>query len=442
MLVDHAACEHGYKAGDQDTQQYCRLCMVDLKAETEARPKHPLNGLRDYLALEPNILVLLVGLFVIGMGEELWVRFMPKYLEGLGATIVIIGTFASFMKVVDALYQYPGGWLSDRLGRKRALVMFTIIAILGYLIYLLSASWELVFVGTLFVLAWSSMSQPAIFALIGDTLGKSKRAMGFSVQSIWKRVPIVIAPVIGGILMTRWGLINGMRIGFVVSIVLALAAVYIQSHYYHTPQKSKNDGGISLISVWRLMPGALRSLLLADCMTRFGANLAAVYVILLVINLRGKTSVDFGLYIGLQMMVAIALYIPAAWIADRIGRRPLILVTFTLFVLFPLALIALPPELLVVAFILAGLREFGEPARKALIVDLAADTHRGRVVGFYYLVRGLAVIPAPIIGAVLWQRGYQWPFICAGLISLIGLGLFAYFSRGKGFSAHTRPQAS
>ena len=221
-----------------------------------------LGAVRDFLALEPNILVLLAGLFVIGLGEELWVRFMPKYLEDLGATVVIIGTFASFTRFVDALYKYPGGWLSDLLGRKRALVMFTVIAIVGYLIYLVSNSWELVFVGTLFALAWSSMSQPAIFALIGDTLAKSKRAMGFSVQSIWKRVPIVIAPVIGGYLMMRFGFINGMRAGFVVSIILALVAVYIQSHYYNTPQKSKNNSSASLISVWRIMPTALRNLLL------------------------------------------------------------------------------------------------------------------------------------------------------------------------------------
>ncbi len=403
--------------------------MLDRNAE---ETKGLLGTVRDFLALEPNILVLLAGLFVIGLGEELWVRFMPKYLEGLGATVVIIGTFASFTRFVDALYKYPGGWLSDLLGRKRALVMFTVIAIVGYLIYLVSNSWELVFVGTLFALAWSSMSQPAIFALIGDTLAQSKRAMGFSVQSIWKRVPIVIAPVIGGYLMMRFGFINGMRAGFVVSIILALVAVYIQSHYYNTPQKSQNNDSASLISVWRIMPTALRNLLLADCMTRFGANLAAVYVILLVINLRGKTSIDFGAYTGLQMLVAISLYIPAAWLADHIGRRPLILVTFSMFVLFPLALIGLPPEFLFVAFVIAGLREFGEPARKALIVDLAADTHRGRVVGLYYLIRGLAVIPAPIIGAVLWQRGYQWPFIFAGLVALVGLALFAFFSRRFG----------
>ena len=403
--------------------------------QAAGKAKNLLNRLRDFLALEPNILVLLAGLFVIGLGEELWVRFMPKYLEALGATVVIIGTFASFKKVVDALYQYPGGWLSDLMGRKRALVMFTMIAVVGYVIYLFSNSWEMVFVGTLFVMAWSSMSQPAIFALIGDTLKKSKRAMGFSVQSIWKRVPIVIAPAIGGYLMVRYDLVTGMRIGFMVSIALALVAVYIQARFYNTPQKSENKSSASLLSTWGLMPMGLRNLLLADCMTRFGSNVAATYVILLVINLRNHSTVDFGAYTGLQMLIAISLYIPAAWLADHIGRRPLILVTFTMFALFPLALVALPPEYLLVAFVLAGIREFGEPARKALIVDLAADTHRGRVVGLYYLIRGMVVIPAPLIGAALWQRGYQWPFIAAGLISLVGLLLYAYFSRGDRISA-------
>jgi MFS family permease len=121
--------------------------------------------LRDFLALKHNIVVLLGALLVIGMGEELWVRFMPKYLEVLGASALAIGAYGSFKRVVDTAYQYPGGWLADRFGRKRALVFFNLIAAMGYLVYLLTRSWEIVILGTLLVLAWSSMSQPAIFAL-------------------------------------------------------------------------------------------------------------------------------------------------------------------------------------------------------------------------------------------------------------------------------------
>jgi MFS family permease len=383
------------------------------------------KSLRDLFALEHNIVVLLGALLVIGMGEELWVRFMPKYLEALGAGAVAIGAYGSFKRVVDTLYQYPGGWLADRLGRRRALTMFNVVAATGYLLYLLTSRWELVIAGALLVMAWSSMSQPAIFALIGDTLGRSRRAMGFSIQSIWKRVPIVIAPVLGGYLLARLGLVPGMRVGFAVALLFALVAIYLQSHFYRDMALPRDSKRAQLHLVWRLMPGSLRRLLLAECLVRFGSNMAAIYVVLWVINVHGKTPLEFGALTSLQMAVAIAGYLPAAYLADRWGRQPFILATFGLFALFPLSLVALPPGWLFVAFVVAGLREIGEPARKARIVDLAEEAHRGRVVGLYYLVRGLAVIPAPLLGGLLWQYGHSWPFILGGIASASGLCLYA-----------------
>jgi len=80
-------------------------------------------------------------------------------------------------------------------------VLFNLLAILGYTLYLFSRHWILFLVGTLFVAAWSSMSLPATFAVIGDSLAKSRRAIGFGVQSILKRVPIIIAPALGDFLL-------------------------------------------------------------------------------------------------------------------------------------------------------------------------------------------------------------------------------------------------
>jgi len=382
-------------------------------------------AIREFFALERNIIVLLGALLVIGMGEELWVRFMPKYLEALGASAVAIGAYGSFKRIVDTLYQYPGGWLADKLGRKRALVLFNLIAAAGYLLYLLAARWEVVLLGTLLVLAWSSMSQPAIFAVIGDTLGRSKRAMGFSVQSIWKRIPIVIAPPVGGYLLARLGLVSGMHVGFAFSLVLALVAIYWQSHFYRgaAPDEEAKPAGPGFI--WRIMPPSLRRLLLADCLVRFGSNLAMVYVVLWVINVHGGTPMAFGAFTSLQMVTAIAVYLPAAHFADRYGRQPFILATFVFFALFPISLVLLPWRWLFLAFVIAGLREIGEPARKARIVDLAEKVHRGRVVGLYYLLRGLATIPAPILGGMLWQQGIIWPFLLGGLASAMGLGIYA-----------------
>ena len=389
-------------------------------------------SIRKFFALEHNILVLLGALLVIGMGEELWARFMPKYLEALGAGAVAIGAYGSFKKIVDALYQYPGGWLADRLGRKRALTLFNVIAASGYLVYLLTTRWEWVIAGTLLVMAWSSMSQPAIFALIGDTLSRAKRAMGFSVQSIWKRVPIVIAPPLGGYLLARFGLVPGMRIGFGVALLFALVAIYLQSHFYQGAPPLQDGQRTRVSLVWHLMPASLRRLLLADCLVRFGSNLAAIYVVLWVISVQGKTPLAFGSLISLQMTVAIAGYLPAAYLADRWGRQPFILATFAFFTLFPLSLVALPSQWLFLAFVIAGLREIGEPARKARIVDSAEGNHRGRIIGLYYLIRGLVTIPAPLLGGLLWQYGKSWPFVLGGIVSSLGLGLYAMRPRLPG----------
>ena len=383
------------------------------------------SNVRQFLALEHNIVVLLGALLVIGMGEELWVRFMPKYLEALGATAVAIGAYGSFKRVIDTIYQYPGGWLADRMGRKRALVLFNLVAATGYLLYLVTRRWQLVILGTVLVLAWSSMSQPAIFALIGDTLSRSQRAMGFSVQSIWKRTPIVLAPPLGGYLLARLGLVSGMRIGFAISLLLALAAIYLQSRFYHVTPPGQETRPANVRFVWQIMPVPLRRLLLADCLVRFGSNLAAVYVVLLVINVYGRTPLEFGALTSLQMLTAIVGYLPAAHLADRFGRQPFILATFAFFALFPLSLIALPASWLAGAFLIAGLREIGEPARKARIVDLASDTYRGRAIGLYYLIRGLATIPAPLLGGFLWQHSAIWPFVLGSLTSGLGLGFYA-----------------
>jgi MFS family permease len=104
--------------------------------------------------------------FFLALGENLWKRFLPKYMEALGAPVTAIGLFGSCQDLLDGLYQYPGGWIADRYGRRRALVLFVALATAGYLLYAPAPSWPLVFVGLVFVMAWSSMASPTLFAVL------------------------------------------------------------------------------------------------------------------------------------------------------------------------------------------------------------------------------------------------------------------------------------
>src|SRR5712691_6022589 len=160
-------------------------------------------------------------MFLLALGENLWKRFLPKYLQMLGAPVTAIGFFGTCEDFLDGVYQYPGGWISDRYGRRRALLLFVTLAAIGYALYWVAPSWPFVFAGLVFVKAWSSMASPTVFAVVGDALPSHRRALGFTVQSILRRVPIVIAPTLGGLLIAAYGVRGGVQIGLGITVVLA-----------------------------------------------------------------------------------------------------------------------------------------------------------------------------------------------------------------------------
>jgi len=387
------------------------------------QPASPAARLADYFSLERNVTIASAAVFLLGLGEELWKKFLPKYLEALGAAAPIIGLFGTAETFFDAIYQYPGGWLADRFGRRRAFLIFVILASAGYLIYLFSTSWPLIFLGLAFAMAWQSMASPAIFALIGDALPPERRAMGFTLQSILKRVPIIVAPMIGGALIARTGIARGVHIGLIVTLCLAaITVLLVQQINIEVEAADVTD----IRGVWRSFHMALKRLLISDIIIRACEGLTGVLTILYVINVHGLSAAGYGTLVAIQMTTSILVYIPAGKLADRLGRKPFVIVTFISFAFFPIAVILAPNfGLLVVAFMIGGLREIGEPARKAMIVDFAQENLRARSVGLYYLARSLSITPAAAIGGLLWSIDPRAPFIAAAVMGLIGTIVFA-----------------
>ena len=377
----------------------------------------------NFLSLERNVTIASAAILLIGFGEELWTKFLPKYLEALGATAPIVGLFGTGQDFFDAVYQYPGGWLSDRYGRRRAFLIFIALASVGYLVYLFSPAWPVVFVGLALSLAWHSMASPAIFAIIGDSLPRERRAMGFTMQSILKRVPIVIAPIIGGALIASRGVLSGVHIGLIITLVLAAVTALLVLRI-NIPVKRAE--AINIHGIWKSFHSALKRLLISDAIIRTTEGMTGVFAILYVTNVLHFSVARYGTLVAIQMTTSILIYIPAGRIADRVGRKPFVIATFLGFALFPLAVVfASNFALLVVAFIIGGLREVGEPARKAMIVDFAKDNVRARSVGLYYLIRSLSITPAAAIGGLLWKITPQTPFVIAGVIGIIGTIVFA-----------------
>ena len=381
------------------------------------------SRLRDWLGLERNIVLVSGAMLLLGLGENLWKRFVPKYLEALGAPVIAIGAYGSAEDLLDGVYQYPGGWIADRFGRRKALLLFVSLATLGYVIYLAAPSWPWAFVALALVLAWSSMASPTLFAVVGDSLPKGRRAMGFTVQSILRRLPILVAPTLGGLLIAANGVRGGVRAGLGLTVVLALVTLALAARV-RIPVLT-GEGGVDIRGVWRSLPTSLRWLLASDILIRACEGLVDIFVVLYATNVLGVPTPRYGLLVAIEMGSAILVSIPAARIAERTGRKLFVTLTFLAFSLFPLAVVlARGFPTLALAFVVGGLREIGEPSRKALILDFAEPGLRARSVGLYYLIRSAAIAPAAFVGGLLWKVAPAVPFFAAAGIGLLGTAVF------------------
>jgi hypothetical protein len=161
--------------------------------------------------------------------------------------------------------------------------------------------------------------------------------MGFSVQSILKRVPIVIAPVVGGVIIARRGVVSGVHVGLIVT--LAIAAVTGLLIRLINAQPAPHFS-VNIFGVWRLFQGGLKRLLISDIFIRICEGMADVLVILYVTNVLHVSTARFGTLLAILFTTTLIIYLPAAKAADRVGRRPFIIATFCAFALYPLAIIA------------------------------------------------------------------------------------------------------
>jgi MFS family permease len=379
---------------------------------------------RTRAALERNIVAVSAAVFLVALGENLWKRFVPKYLEALGAPVTAIGLFGTCQDLLDGVYQYPGGWIGDRYGRRRALLLFVLLAAIGYALYWAAPAWPFVFAGLAFVMAWSSMASPTLFAVVGDALPPERRALGFTVQSVLRRVPITLAPIVGGVAIAAYGVIGGVQLGLAVTLALAVATLLAVGRI--DIPVVRDERPMNIQTVWRALPTSLRWLLASDIFVRTCEGLVDVFLVLYAINVVGVDAPAYGVLIAVQAGTAILSYLPGARVADRVGRKPFVVATFVAFAAFPVAVVlARDFAGLIAAFVIGGLREIGEPARKAMIVDLVRPSLRGRSIGLYYLVRSVTIAPAAFVGGVLWNVAPALPFWIAGAIGLVGVVLFA-----------------
>ena len=393
-------------------------------------------SISDFLGLRKSTVGILFMVILVGMGERMAERFLPIYLIALGGGAISIGLLNGLDNLLSALYAFPGGYLSDRMGTKKALLVFNIIAMFGYLIVILIPLWQAVLLGAFFFLSWSAISLPATMSLIARVLPMNKRTMGVSMHSLMRRIPMGLGPILGGVCIGLWGERNGVRLAFVCAFVLTIVATILQQVLIEEdPSKSAVESSSTApeknpIKLLREMNPSLKRLLVSDILVRFCEQIPYAFVVVWCMKTITEpvSALSFGVLTGIEMTTAMLVYIPVAYLADKTTKKPFVVITFGFFSIFPVVLLFCQSfKWLVLAFILRGLKEFGEPTRKALIMDLAPEDRKAAMFGLYYLLRDIVVSVAAFGGAFLWQIGPSTNFIVAFLFGVAGTAFFAFY---------------
>ena len=382
------------------------------------------RGFSEFLALRRNTSLLLVALALALTGERLWLGFAPKYLETLGAGVFIIGLFDALQTLLGAVYAYPGGWLTDHWGQRRSLLLFNALTLAGYVVVLLWQHWLALVLGAFLFLAWSTLSLPATLSVIATSLDRRQHTMGVGVQSLVRRIPMMIGPLVGGWLITRFGWTHGIRLALLGCIALSATTAVFQWFMTDPAGGTSPSAGArarGFLGVVKSFNPTLRELLISDILIRFCERIPYAFVILWAMNHGGMTAQQFGVLVAIEMVTAMACYVPVAHLADKHGQRPFVLATFVFFTLFPVSLLwAHSFGWLAVAFVVRGLKEFGEPARKALIIAQASPEYRARTYGAYYFLRDSIVTSGSFLGAWLWSLAPRANFLVAAACGGLG----------------------
>ncbi|MBI4632827.1 MAG: MFS transporter [Deltaproteobacteria bacterium] len=394
------------------------------------------ESLASWLGINRATLAVLVVTAGLGLSEEIWRNFLAIHLKdsltGINHTAQVLGAvkymgiFAVLVNLLEGFGYIIGGAVAHRMGARVAFLVSALPMTAGFCLLLATRNPLLIIAGALLVTNWESLSVPATFEVVGNETPSNRLTIAFAMQSIQKRLPKVFGPLIGGFVMA---------VGYWVNLSLAFGLVVIVSVIQFTllgRMRPKDEGRyVPLKLILKDMPPHLKSLLSAEIILRWGDWFVRDFAVLYLVGVLAVSAGEAGMLVALSGLTALITYIPVGKMVDNASSPRLFIgLTFFLFALFPLNLVLLPqlsplvgvPVMgaLIVVFILNGLREVGEPARKAMISSGFPRETRARAIGLYWGLRSFAFCPAPLISYLLWSRlGPESTFLIGGVLGMV-----------------------
>jgi MFS family permease len=381
--------------------------------------------------LTPLLAWFLVAMILANIAGQMLYTLLAVYLSDLGASVTQVGLVFTLASIVPMVLQIFGGWLSDSIGRLKTIAIGATVASFSYIIFPLAPTWQWVLAGLCLEYVSNSLVGPSFGAFIADQSSEENRGKVFGISQGIFMVVGVIGPALGGFLADLYGF----------RIMLAIAGgVYVSAAVLRVGMalwvKEKSAAGseppslVSLRSNLGVMltmlvsGGVLSWIFITDGVRDIASNLSNVLEPLYVSQVGGLSVTQIGLLHSAFSAAMMLVMLPAGWLSDRFGERTPIVTGFGLQVAAMVIFLIAQEFWVFVAY--AALFGVGvgimAPAYNALISKVVPEKNRGVAFGLFYTSLGLISLPAPWIGARLWESlGPRIPFLLTAVAMLVSI---------------------
>ncbi len=399
-----------------------------------------INVIKD-LRGNRNIMVLMSTQTMFMFTAFLWWPFRSLYITGLGASIELLGLVLSIETVASIMFQYPGGVLTDRWGRKRMLVIAGFFRFLSPIFFLFATNWTHVIPGIIFSSA-GMLGVPANTALIAESLPKDQRGTGFAAYRTVTSIPTIITSLMGGMVMDYFGVLPGCKYVLAASVATGVFALFMRWRYItetFTPKTSldpKRQGGI--LNDLRRFPRQIWVMTIVAAISMFAIRIMMSFMVIYGVEVVGLTNTQWGLIGTVVSLMTTLLTTPAGILADKQGKKQLILASRVLNSVSVLGYtFSHNFSQLFMVRSLAGIGNglggamwgpIGGPIWQALVADLSPPEDRGRIMGLMGTVGSLISSPASWMGGYLFDNvSPQLPFQLSFGLDMVGTVILVMF---------------
>lgn len=352
------------------------------------------------------------------INQSLVYPVIPLYAHELGASIAQVGIIMSVAPYVMAVLMVPMGLFADTIGKNRVLIGGLAVMIISSFLYSVTTDTVQVAAVRFFHGIGTSAMIIAALAHVVDMAPPGKRGWTMGWYTAFTQAGLMIGPFLGGILLNRLGYSPVYYTGSAVALAGLLAGVYlfrrIESKEAASPLPS--GGGWGFLKKKEFIVSILPPIFVAS-----GTGTLVAYMALYGLDI-AINEVGAGLIIAVSFAASAVTRVPAGMLADRLGRKPLIVYGLLLGAagLAAVAMLTGLLQLSLAAIALGIGMGFVQPAALTLAADQAPNEKRGLAMGAYvsFFNVGNGLGPT-VLGFVAQAGGYPLMFfVCAGAIGI------------------------